>query len=371
VLIFVRYIADALTERLARVPELLICFAIAQTALFAAVGEAVGLGKELGGLLAGVSLASTQYREAISSRLAPLRDFLLLFFFIGLGSQIELTTIGQHVVAAIVFSLFVLIGKPLIMYAIMVAMRFGTRTGFLTSVTIAQISEFSLILMTIGATLGHVDSDVLGLVTLVGMVSIAASGYTIKYSHQLYRRCEPLLEVFRPAKARADGASGTKQVEPPEVLLFGLGRFGNAIAARLRAKGVRVLGVDFNPAVIRKWQELGYEAQYGDASDGEFVATLPLESARWALSSVPAHEGGVTHDDPRVAMVHGLRAAGFRGRIAVTAHRESDAHALRATGADLVLEPFQDAADQAVDLISSGVAPQRVPGEAFDAQFAK
>ena len=113
----------------------------------------------LGGLLAGVSLASTRYREAISARLAPLRDFLLLFFFIGLGSRLDLSNLGEHAAAAAVFSVFVLIGNPLIVLLIMSWMGYTTRTGFLAGLTVAQISEFSLIFMAMGLTLGHVDGS--------------------------------------------------------------------------------------------------------------------------------------------------------------------------------------------------------------------
>ncbi|MDP3316428.1 MAG: cation:proton antiporter, partial [Devosia sp.] len=122
VYLFVRYIADRLTARLAHVPELLVVFAIAQAAMFAATADHFGLGKEVGGLLAGVSLASTPYRETIAARLAPLRDFLLLFFFIALGAALDLSQLGTHVVAAAVFSVFVLVGNPLIVLAIMGAM---------------------------------------------------------------------------------------------------------------------------------------------------------------------------------------------------------------------------------------------------------
>ncbi|MEX2469341.1 MAG: cation:proton antiporter, partial [Pseudohongiellaceae bacterium] len=119
VILLVRYVADPLTERLARTPELLVIFAIAQATMFAAIGEVVGLGKEVGGLLAGISLASTPYRETIAARLAPLRDFLLLFFFIALGTSLDLSLLGTHVTAAAVFSVFVLIGNPLIVLTIM------------------------------------------------------------------------------------------------------------------------------------------------------------------------------------------------------------------------------------------------------------
>jgi Kef-type K+ transport system membrane component KefB len=364
VVVFVRYVADPLTTRLARAPELLICFAIAQTALFAALGEALGFGKELGGLLAGVSLASTPYREAISARLAPLRDFLLLFFFVGLGSGIELSTLGDHGLAAVVLSLFVLIGKPLIMLVIMAAMGFDKRTGFLAGLTVAQISEFSLIFAAMGVTLGHVGADVMGLVTLVGLITIAASSYMITHSHSLYRLCEPALDVFGRIAAMRRAAEHPAPARKHDVLLFGLGRFGSAIAGRLRERGAHVLGIDFNPAVIQRWRELGFDAEYGDASDAEFVAGLPLEGVRWVVATVLPHAIGVTHDDPRLAIVQELRSAGFRGRIAVITHHAADADPLRAAGADLVLEPFEDAADQAVDLIATGEAPVRVRDDA-------
>ena len=369
VFLFVRFIADPLTARLARAPELLICFAIAQTALFAAIGEAVGFGRELGGLLAGVSLASTQYREAISSRLAPVRDFLLLFFFIALGSRIELETLAAHAPVALVLSVFVLAGKPLIMLLIMAPMGFDKRTAFLAGVSIAQISEFSLILVAMGATLGHIGGDVLGLVTLVALVTIAASTYMMARSHRLYASCEPLLGPFdriasRSARSRAASPVG----EAADVIIFGLGRFGAAIAARLRRRGARVLGVDFNPAVIERWRSLGFDAQYGDSTDAEFIATLPLQTVNWAVSTVPTYAPGITYDDPRIALCRALRLARYAGHIAVTTHHAADVDGLKLAGADLVLEPFQDAADQAVDLITSGASPTRVRNDYDEAQ---
>ncbi|MEQ9042187.1 MAG: cation:proton antiporter, partial [Alphaproteobacteria bacterium] len=147
VMLFIRFIADPLVERLSRAPELLVSFAIGWAALLAAVGHYLGFGKELGGLLAGVSLASTPFREAIAARLASLRDFLLLFFFIALGASLDLSVLGASVTPAIVLSLFVLIGNPLIVLAIMGALGYRKRTGFLAGLTVAQISEFSLIFM--------------------------------------------------------------------------------------------------------------------------------------------------------------------------------------------------------------------------------
>ena len=352
VVLFVRYIADPLTERLARAPELLVIFAIAMAAVFAAIGDLVGLGKEVGGLLAGVALASSPYREAVAARLAPLRDFLLLFFFIALGSALDLSLLGAHVTGAVVFSIFVLIGNPLIVLAIMGAMGYRKRTGFLAGLTVAQISEFSLIFVAMGVSLGHVQEDALGLVTMVGLVTIAASTYMITYSHQLYPVFEPLLGVFeRTGTPREPSDAVAHRDNGYTVIVFGLGRFGTAIGMRLRKRGIRVLGVDFNPLAVRRWRELGLETEFGDATDPEFVGELPLSRAEWIVSTVPIHPTGLSHEDTRTTLIQLTRAAGFRGRVAVASHHPRDTEELFGAGADIVLEPFQDAADRAVELL--------------------
>ena len=95
--LFVRYVANPLTERLAHAPELLVIFAIAKGGDVGGHRRLVGFGKEVGGLLAGVSLASTPLSRSIAARLASLRDFLLLFFFIALGASLDLSLLGTHV----------------------------------------------------------------------------------------------------------------------------------------------------------------------------------------------------------------------------------------------------------------------------------
>lgn len=119
VALFIRFAANPLMEKIARSPELLMTFAIAWAALLAALGHHFGLSKELGGLLAGVALASTPYREVVIARLSSLRDFLLLFFFIALGAQLDLGLLGNQIIPALIFSAFVLIGNPMIVLAIM------------------------------------------------------------------------------------------------------------------------------------------------------------------------------------------------------------------------------------------------------------
>jgi voltage-gated potassium channel Kch len=214
--------------------------------------------------------------------------------------------------------------------------------------------------MAMGLSIGHVDEAALGLVTLVGLITIGLSTYMITYSHWIYDWLEPLLWPFeREVPHREDREARVGKWQKFDVLLFGLGRYGMGIARRLRQHGLKVLGVDFNPEVIRSWNEQDVAVIYGDATDPEFIGGLPLGAARWVVSAVPEHQTGLTHEDPRVALIQALRFHGYAGRIAVTAQRAVNVERLREAGADLVLLPFQDAADQAVALILGGEPAER------------
>ncbi|MFN3388984.1 MAG: cation:proton antiporter [Allosphingosinicella sp.] len=352
VVLIVRYAATPLTRRLAESQELLILFAIGLAALFAAIGEYLGLGLELGGLLAGVSLASTPYRDSIASRLAPLRDFLLLFFFLVLGTQLDLGVLGENVPAALILSAFVLIGNPLIVLIIMGMMGYRKRTGFLAGLTVAQISEFSLIFIGMGVALGQVTEAELGLVTLVGLITIAASTYMITYSHRLYDLLEPLLGPFeRKNPVREEADEQREKKEPPAVILLGLAGLGGALAARLLEKKVPTLAVDYDPAAVEKWQERGLDAVYGDVSDPEYLAELPLEAAKWVISTVSHHGPDVTALDPRRTLLRTLETEGFEGRVAIAVYRHSEVEQIEGAGADIVLEPFEDAADTTLEAV--------------------
>ncbi len=351
VVIFIRYLAEPLLSHIARSPELLVIFAVGWAAGLAALGDVVGFGKELGGLLAGVSLASTQYREAIGSRLASLRDFLLLFFFIDLGAGLDLSTLGAQIWPALILSLFVLIGNPLIVLAIMGYMGYRKRTGFLAGLTVAQISEFSLIFMAMGVSIGHVGEDSMGLVTLVGLVTIALSVYMITFSHQLYARLEPLLgwaERRDPFRETQDEGQARADYD---YIIFGLGRYGCRIGNALRKKGHNVLGVDFDPEALAGWRAMGMDAHFGDATDPEFTAHLPLSNVKAVVGAVSRARLALTQSEPQMAMVHGLRAANYQGRIVVSVNNDAEAAVLRREGATDILNPFEDAASYAIALL--------------------
>lgn len=349
--LLMKFVLPPLVKRLARSKELLILFAIAWAVSLATTGDLLGFSKEVGAFLAGISLASTPFRETISGRLTSIRDFLLLFFFIHLGATLDMSTLGAQVLPAILLSLFVLIGNPIIVLIIMGAMGYTKRTSFLAGLTVAQISEFSLILGALGLSLGHISPETMGLITLVGLITIGLSTYMILYSHPIYDRIAPLLSVFERQKPTKESQDDDASSDVPQVILFGLGRYGSNIAAQLRRHEISVLGVDFDPEVVTEWNHQGRRARYGDASDPEFPATLPLDGVHWVMCAVPELEHNLT-------LLKSLHEHGFKGKIATTAHNSQDANTLRTAGADRVMLPFVDAADRAGNLLAEQLEPK-------------
>lgn len=351
--IFIRYVANPLTKTMARIPELLLIFSIAIATLLASVGKIIGLGMEVGGLLAGFALASTPYRETIATRLAPLRDFLLLFFFIGLGAQLHLSDLGANLTASLVFSLFVLIGNPLIVLLIMTKMNYRAKTGFLAGLTVAQISEFSLIFIAMGVSIGHIQPSVMGLVTLVGIVTIACSTYMISYSHQLYRFFEPVLLAIesRLMKKQAHIDSASLDVNSPQTVIFGLGRLGGYLLEQLH-KNRNVMGIDLNPDEVLAMQDKGLNAVYGDVTDAEFTSELPLGQTRWVICTFPWHHTGLSFEDGRHALLQHLSHVGYQGKTIAVAHSQFDDERLKAAGFDYVIQPHTQSALQIREIIS-------------------
>lgn len=353
VALLMRYVLPSLLHRLARSTELLMLFAIAWAVLGAAAGDALGFSKEVGAFLAGISIASTPYREQVAARLVSLRDFLLLFFFIELGATLDMATLGAQVSASIVLSLFVLIGNPLIVMAIMGYMGYRKRTSFLAGLTVAQISEFSLILAALGMSLGHLSQEIVGLITLVGLITICTSTYMILYSHVLYERLAPWLSIFERRVTHRELDSPIGNEGNVDILLIGLGRFGALLAESLRARGCKVLAVDFDPDAVQCHTRDGYAVHYGDVEDPEFVATLPLARTRWVVSTV--RDRSINR-----MLLHGLRQQNYQGKIALSTSSRDDAQRFEAEGVDMVLVPYADAAREAADRLLSSDAGHSV-----------
>lgn len=343
IFVLMRYLLPYLVRRMARSQELLLIFAIAWATGLAALGEWTGFSKEAGAFLAGFTLASNPYRDAINARLTGIRDFLLLFFFIDLGAKLDFSTLGDELLPAVLLSLFVLIGNPLIVMIIMGYMGYRKHTGFMAGLTVAQISEFSIIFVAMGISLGHVGSSALGLTTLVGLITIALSTYMILNSHWLFARLSPLLgwvERAHPYRENSD-EQGTLAEPGVDLLVVGLGRYGEHLLKGLLQQGIRGMGVDFDPELVGRLRREGLPVRYGDACDAGYLDSLPLSTTRGVVNTLPD-----LHSTMR--LLHSLREHRYQGQVTLVARHEQDSCVLELMGGAHVIYPHRDAVQYAI-----------------------
>ena len=351
--LLMRYVVPRLLPHIAKSQDLLVLFGVSYAASVAALSEWLGFSSEVGAFLAGVTLASTPFRDALGARLASLRDFLLLFFFLDLGAKLEFNDAADQLIEALVFSVLVLVGKPLLVIAIMSLMRYPLRVSVPAGLPLGQISEFSWILAALGLSLGHITNATVSLITVVGLVTIAASTYMITYSQAISERAKRWLAVLERRNPRE---RESHVAEDYDVILYGLGRFGGHLADRLSGAGHRVLAVDFDPHQVKMYAGEGVTAMFGSAEDVHLLEALPLERARYVVSAIPVLQ-------TNLALLHGLRHHRYRGTIALTAHTRHDAEQLRAAGGHTVLEPFSAAAHTTSKTLHDLLAGEEDPAE--------
>lgn len=348
--ILMRFVLPSLMRKISGSQELLVLFAIAWAVFLGAAGDYLGFSKEVGAFVGGVSLASTPYRDSIGARLVSLRDFLLLFFFIDLGARLDFTVVGPQTLNAVYLSLFVLIGNPLIVMLIMGIMGYRKRTGFLAGLTVAQISEFSLILGALGVSIGHITMEAMSLITLVGVVTICLSSYMIIYSGTIYRWIASSLSIFeKKYPHREKLVDQAPEVPEVDVLIIGLGNYGGGLAQHLLERQKRILGVDFDPQVLEMWRSRGIPVVFGDIGDPEFLDNLPLRHSSWVVSTVRDKALNLT-------LLDLLKGHRYEGKIALAATNEEEAKIYTSKGAHVVLRPFSDASEEAADSLTDSMS---------------
>lgn len=327
-----KFVMPKLLHRLAGSQEILFLASLTWGLGLAALASlpTVGLTIEIGAFMAGVALSDSIEHFQIMSRVKALRDFFAVMFFIVLGSKLVLSGMGALWLPTAAFSLFVLIGNPLIVMLLMGALGYRSRTSFMAGVTVAQISEFSLIAVTLGHALGHIGQEVVSLVTAVGLVTIAVSSYMIVHSESIYEALAPLLKVFEFGVHREKREPGKKL--KGHLVLIGCHRMGHNILHSLESLHKEFLVVDFNPDVIAKLHRRGLQAVYGDIADPDIQNLARLDTARAIVSTIPSAQDSA-------ALLTRIKSANPKARIIVTAETEDEAVTLYERGADYVLLP--------------------------------
>ncbi|OIO48758.1 MAG: hypothetical protein AUJ39_02145 [Parcubacteria group bacterium CG1_02_42_13] len=322
-----------LLDLIGRSRELLFLFSIAWALGIAALAgsSVVGLSIEVGGFLAGLSLAGSAENFQISSRLRPLRDFFLILFFVGLGANMLLGITPELVTSAIALSFFVLIGNPIIILIVMSVMGYRARTAFLSGLAFAQVSEFSFVVIALGGRLGHLGAPEMSLVTLIGIITIFASSYFIYYGDRIYEFMKPGVKFLEKRKGLVEEFGELTNLKN-HLVLVGVHRMGQAILRALSNSTRDFVAVDFDPVVVKNLREYNLPVFYGDITEEAIQESVGLDKAHVVISTAPDFRDNL-------AVLEIVRRSNPKTKVILTSESETDALELYRKGADYVILP--------------------------------
>lgn len=329
-----------LLDYFARHQETLFLFGISWALLIAILFDHFSFSFEIGALVAGVSLASSKYTLELSNKLKPLRDFFVVLFFVYFGSQLAGQINASIIGIAILLSLFVVVGKPIIVMAVLKYFGYKKRTNFLAGSSLAQISEFSLIITLLGYNLGHISQNVMSIVILVALITIGVSSYSIHYSHYIFSKIGHLFNMFESNKR----ASKITKVENYPVILLGYHRIGYRIARELKKLKVPFAVIDNNPKVIISLGKEKINAIYADAGDRNSLHEIGIKKAKLVISTVPDEEVNLAIKD----VLHETKSNAV---FLATAEQPRSALDLYDFGVDYVIVPHHLGGDYVADMI--------------------
>jgi Kef-type K+ transport system membrane component KefB len=216
---------------------------------FILAAQALGLSVEIGAFVAGMSLAQLEHNEEMIRRVHPLVNFFLAVFFVTLGIHMDPAAALAQWPVVLVLTLFVIVGKPLILMLIIPRLGYGERSSFLAALTLGQISEFSFIVASLALGAGLVGEDFLALVGVLGLLTIGASAALIQGGDRVYAA------LHDRGLLRAFGARGLEESRPGEleghVIVVGMNTLGRRLVEDLVERGEKVLAVDTDPEKLR------------------------------------------------------------------------------------------------------------------------
>lgn len=245
-----RYVLPRPFGWIARSPRALVVWSLSWCIALVVLADVLGLSREIGAFLAGLSLAQLPCSSDLRRRVHPLMNFFIAVFFVTLGAQMRFDAAADHWLAGIVLSLFVVIGNPFIFMWIIARFGYGERTCFFTSVTVAQISEFSFVFAAVGLSAGLIDESILSLIAVVGLVTIVASVYMMLYNQPLYEAVHRwgLLRMFKARRVEdEENVSGQGESARGHIIVVGMNVLGLLLVRRLHERGHDVLAIDTDP----------------------------------------------------------------------------------------------------------------------------
>jgi Kef-type K+ transport system membrane component KefB len=348
--VLARFVLPAYFRIIAKSSELVVVSAMAWCFLVAGVAGWAGLSKEMGALIAGVVIASYPYGTEVISRVGGVRDFFLTLFFVALGLRIPEPSLPA-VLAALGGVVFVVLSRFLAMYPIFAALRLDTRTAGVVAINLAQISEFALVIFSLGAAFKHISPAANSLILYTVLFTAVISTYGILYNHGIATRLSGLLAALGLRRWFGDAAAAAAGGRAPQtgdeegdserdVFLLGVSREGLAFVQHLArtapALKDRLVAIDFNPEMLERLRDQGVENHYGDIAN---MATLEHAGIRRAAITISGISDWFLKGTSNLQILRTVRSLAPSARVIVTGDTPQAAQELYAAGADYVMVP--------------------------------
>ena len=346
-----RHLLSRLFAAIGRSPEMVVATSLGWCAGVAGLAGALGLSKELGALVAGLSISAFPYSVHVTAKTLPLRDFFLTLFFVALGLKIVQPTAAMALPLAVLV-LVTMLGRFVVLHPLLALAGAGPRTAFLAAVNLGQVSEFGLVIAAIGLSLGHIQADTMAVVIYGMAITAVLSSYGIRAGDYLWSLVQGRLRLADEQPSTASVARGHP------VVILGCHRIAQELLEVLRHRDEellrRVVVIDFNPEMLARLQAQGIAGRFGDLSSPDTLHHLGLHHAAVVISTVP---DSLLKGTSNAVLVEAIRALAPQAVVVATAETPAQAARLREVGAVEVLSPHQlagIAAADAIDAASSG-----------------
>jgi Kef-type K+ transport system membrane component KefB len=349
-----RYVLPWLFHRVARQPELVVVGAIAWCFFVAQFAARLDLSREMGALIAGVSLSTFPYALDVTAKVTALRDFFITLFFVALGMTIPLPT-PAVIGLAMVLTGFTLLSRVVTVFPPLYAMKQGIRASILPAINLAQISEFSLVLIQVGVQSRQVALESASAASFAFVVLAVLSTFLMSRSDQLSRTAVSGLKrlgVHDLDHAESDAAeSGHGNYK---ILLLGFYRTASSFLSEVERQHASLLGdlcvIDFNPVVHRELKARNVKVLYGDIANTETLSHAGLSTAQIVISSVP---DSLLKGTSNEKLVRYVRALNPTAKIIAAADTLAQVEELYAAGADFVTTARVAEAGELLDAVTA------------------
>ncbi len=348
--VFARYILPHAFRSVAKVPELVISVALAWCfglGLFGAhlgsllhrvgIDVQVSVSLEMAALIAGACIASLPYSHEVVAKVINLRDFFVTLFFVALGMGIPVPSGASTLILAATLALIAVVLRYAVFLPLLYIAGVDRRTSVMTSTRLAQVSEFCLVILYLGASLGHVTGEQVGVVIFAFVLTALITPSLFSIAEGLDRRAAPLLARLGMKAPTVQEPAGEDLHFRPRLALLGFHRLGSSllhdISRDTPALLERTVVVDLNVALHDAIRSTGAHVLYGDIANPASLAHARIESAEIIISTVP---DDLLKGTSNLALARQLRRLAPGATIIVNTLSPSSAAAMYAAGADYV-----------------------------------